>query len=86
MFLGRERRYACEQERATPAACVAARAAEARCGEVGKGQREAGKAAGKAQEGTWHGLERRGAAGAWHMAGEGGGGRAQRNRGGGDSR
>jgi hypothetical protein len=39
---------------------VAARAAAARRGEAGKGQREAGKAAGKAQEGTWHGLERRG--------------------------
>jgi hypothetical protein len=47
-----------EQELATPAAGVAARAAAARCGEAGKGQREAGKAAGKAQEGTWHGLER----------------------------
>jgi hypothetical protein len=39
---------------------VAAWAAAARCGEAGKGQREARKAAGKAQEGTWHGLERRG--------------------------
>jgi hypothetical protein len=39
---------------------VAARAVAARRGEAGKGQREAGKAAGKAQEGTWHDLERRG--------------------------
>jgi hypothetical protein len=37
---------------------VVAREAAERCGEAGKGQREAGKAAGKAQEGTWHGLER----------------------------
>jgi hypothetical protein len=43
-----------------PAGVVAARAAAARCGEAGKGQREVRKAAGKAQEGTWHGLERRG--------------------------
>jgi hypothetical protein len=49
-----------EQELATLAARVAARAAAERCGEAGKGQREAGKAAGKALEGTWHGLERRG--------------------------
>jgi hypothetical protein len=41
-----------------PAGVVAARAAAARCGEAGKGQREAGKVAGKAHEGTWHGLER----------------------------
>jgi hypothetical protein len=43
-----------------PAARVVARAAAARRGEAGAGQREAGKAASKAQEGTWHGLERRG--------------------------
>jgi hypothetical protein len=42
-----------------PAGVVAARAAAAQRGEAGKGQREAGKAAGKAQEGTLHGLERR---------------------------
>jgi hypothetical protein len=39
---------------------VVARAATARRGEAGASQREAGKAAGKAQEGMWHGLERRG--------------------------
>jgi hypothetical protein len=39
---------------------VVARAAVARRGEAAKGQREAGKAVGKAQEGTWHGLEQRG--------------------------
>jgi hypothetical protein len=43
-----------------PAGVVAARAAVAQRGEAGKGQREAGKVASKAQEGTWHGLERRG--------------------------
>jgi hypothetical protein len=43
-----------------PAGVVVARAAAARRGEAGKGQREAGKAVGKAQKGTWHGLERRG--------------------------
>jgi hypothetical protein len=48
-----------EQELSTPAARVAAWAAAARRGEAGAGQREAGKA----QEGTWHGLERRG--GGW---------------------
>jgi hypothetical protein len=42
-----------------PAGVGAARAAAARRGEAGKGQREAGKAACKAQEGTWHGLEQR---------------------------
>jgi hypothetical protein len=43
----------CEQELVTPAARVAARAAAAQRGEAGAGQREAGRAAGKAQEGTW---------------------------------
>jgi hypothetical protein len=42
-----------------PAGVMAARAAAARHGEAGKGQREAGKATGKALEGTWHSLERR---------------------------
>jgi hypothetical protein len=39
---------------------VVARAAAARRGEAGVGQREAGKAAGKAQKGTWHEERRRG--------------------------
>jgi hypothetical protein len=47
-----------EQELATPAAHGAPWAVAARRGEVGAGQREAGKAAGKAQEGTWHGWGR----------------------------
>jgi hypothetical protein len=42
---------------------VAARAAAARRGEAGAGQREAWKAAGKAQESTWHSSERRGGGG-----------------------
>jgi hypothetical protein len=42
-----------------PARVVVARAAVVRRGEAGAGQREAGKAAGKTQEGTWHDLERR---------------------------
>jgi hypothetical protein len=47
--------------------------------EVGSGGAGAGAARG-ARKGS------AGAAGAWHMASKGGGGRAQRNRGGGDSR
>jgi hypothetical protein len=42
---------------------VAARAAAVRRGEAGAGQREAGKAAGKASKGTWHSSERRGGGG-----------------------
>jgi hypothetical protein len=38
----------CEQELVMPAARVAVRAAAAQCGEAGAGQREGGKAAGKA--------------------------------------
>jgi hypothetical protein len=42
-----------------PAARMAARAAAARRGEAGACQHEARKAAGKAQEGTWHEERRR---------------------------
>jgi hypothetical protein len=72
-----------EQELPLPAARVAARAAAARCGEAGAGQREVGKAAGKAQEGTWHISERRGTVGTQHMAMKQRRGVGQRNRGGG---
>jgi hypothetical protein len=40
------------------------------CGKVGRGQRSSGKRRRGHWGGTWHGLERRGAAGARHMAGE----------------
>jgi hypothetical protein len=49
---------------------VAARATAARRGEGRSGQREPGKRRRGRQGGTWHGLERRGAAGAQHMASE----------------
>jgi hypothetical protein len=49
----------CEQELATPAACVAARAAAARRGEAGTSQREGRERRRGCWDGTWHNLERR---------------------------
>jgi hypothetical protein len=64
-----------------PAACVAARAAAAQRGGAGRSQRRPGRRWARALEGTWRGEERRGAAGAREMAGEGGGlTGAERNR------
>jgi hypothetical protein len=62
--------WAREQERASSATCVAARATAARCGEAGRVQRGVGS--GGAVAGAARGTEESGAgtAGAWHMAGE----------------
>jgi hypothetical protein len=50
-------------------------------GKAGRGQRSSGKWRRRHWGGTWHGLERRGAAGARHMAGEAAAGRrADRNQ------
>jgi hypothetical protein len=49
---------------------VAARATAARRGKGRSGQREPGKRRRGRQGGMWHGLERRGAVGARHMAGK----------------
>jgi hypothetical protein len=60
---------------------VAAQAAAARRGEAGVGQREAGKAAGKAQEGTWHNSKRHGGGGCVaHGRRSGGGASAEKQR------
>jgi hypothetical protein len=48
-----------EQELATPAARVAARAAAVQRGESRSGQRGVGESGGEVGEGTWKGLERR---------------------------
>jgi hypothetical protein len=61
-----------------PAARVAARAAAGRRGAAGKCQREAGRARRKRARGTAQ--SGAGAAGVEHMAGEGGGSRAQRKQ------
>jgi hypothetical protein len=63
-----------------PAARVAARAATVRRGAAGERQREAGEAAGEAQAGTWCEEKRAEVAGALHMAGEGGGGGAEKKQ------
>jgi hypothetical protein len=56
-----------------PAGCVAARAAAGRRGGARIGPARGGERWRGHWEGTWHRGERRGAAGARHMAGEGGG-------------
>jgi hypothetical protein len=72
---------------------VADRAAAAQRGEAGTSQREGGERRRGCWDGTWHNSERRGcwdgtwhsserrgAVGAWHMAGEGGGGGAEKKQ------
>jgi hypothetical protein len=79
-FKSRRRHGERGQELASSTVHVEARAAAARCGGVGAGQRGPGNGGAGAEAARGAKGSGAGAAGARHMAGEGGGGRAQRKQ------